>query len=86
MKDMIDRLDDLLYWAITSAAASVAAGVMWLIRRVLTNQRQIALLEAEASHRAEQRREDGKRLDGIERNIRDIHRVMMGEARDDSEG
>ena len=42
-------------WA--AVVASVATGIGWLIRRVLTNEKQIALLQAELKRGREDMRE-----------------------------
>lgn len=42
-------------WA--AVVASVAAGIGWLVRRVLTNEKQIALLQAELKRGREDMRE-----------------------------
>lgn len=82
---LLQRLEDYLYWAVTSIATATGAGVMWLIRRVLTNQRQIALLEAEMATRAKLREEDRERMAKIERQNNQILGVLLKEATDDDE-
>lgn len=42
---------------IAAVVSSIVAGVVLLIRRILTNERRIALLEAEMTHRNEYRKE-----------------------------
>ncbi|NQZ76747.1 MAG: hypothetical protein HRT61_11715 [Ekhidna sp.] len=38
---------------LTTLTASLIAGVVWLVRKVFTNEKQIALLEAEIKRRNE---------------------------------
>ncbi len=52
----MDRID--LEGLVLSALTAVGGGVMWLIRRVLTNQKQIEMLQAEIKHRDTLRQED----------------------------
>lgn len=56
------RFEDLLASAITWVLAAVGTGTLWLIRRVLTNEKQIAMLQTEIAHRDGLRREDRDRL------------------------
>lgn len=82
----MERIEEFIFWATTSIASAVSAGVLWLIRRVLTNQRQIALLEAEMATRAKLREEDRERMANIERQGAQILGVLLKEVSDDHEG
>lgn len=55
---------NLTGWVVTSTAA----GLVWLIRRVFTNQKQIEMLQSEIRHRDDLRKQD---------------RAMLQETRDD---
>lgn len=81
---MLSRLDDFIYWVVTSLAAAISGGVMWLVRRVLTNQKQIALLEAEMATRAKLREEDRERMAKIEKQNTQILGVLLREVNDDA--
>lgn len=50
--------------------ASVGGGVMWLVRRVLTNQRQIELLQSEIRHRDEMRKADRDAVEEIKDDVK----------------
>lgn len=50
--------------------ASVGGGVMWLVRRVLTNQRQIELLQSEIRHRDEMRKADREAVKEIKDDVK----------------
>lgn len=50
---MIDKLDDALYYLFTVAVG----GVIYLVKRVFTNQQQIELLKREIQERDRQRTE-----------------------------
>lgn len=58
---------------------SVGGGIMWVIRRILTNQKQIELLQSEIKHRDEWFRGDLARRD----KQRDEDREAVREVRDD---
>lgn len=74
-----DRFEDLIFWAVTSIIAAIAAGVLWFVRTVLTSQAKIGLLEQHLDTRDEQRKEDRERLSSIETSIRDVQVFLMGE-------
>lgn len=71
------RLEDILFWAVTSVVGALATGGAWLIRRVLTNQKQIELLQAEIRHRDQLRSEDRDRMAGIEEGIDEIKSYLI---------
>ena len=74
---MLNNIEDYISWAITSTLAAVAGGVGWLIRRVLTNQKQIELLQSEIRHRDQLRSEDRDRMAGIEEGIDEIKSYLI---------
>lgn len=57
---VFDKLD--INGIIIGAVTSTGAGVMWLIRRVITNQKQIEMLQSEIRHRDELRQADRELL------------------------
>lgn len=80
---MLTKLDDYIYWLVTTITGAISAGFMWLIRRVLTNQKQIALLEAEMATRAKLREEDRERMAKIEHQNTQILGVLLRETGDE---
>lgn len=54
--DFLGKVENYIFWAFTT----VAAGVIWLIRRVFTNQQQIEEMRKELTHRDRLREEDRK--------------------------
>lgn len=58
-------------------AAIIAAG-SWLVRRVLTNQKQIELLTAEIKHRDNLREADRADISDVKQDVRDIKNVLLG--------
>lgn len=74
-----DRFEDLIFWAITSLAAAIAAGVLWFVRIVFTNQAEIRLMTQHLQNRDEQRKEDRERLSKIETSIQNVQVFLMGD-------
>ena len=56
---------------------SVGSALTWLVRRVLTNQQQNALLEQEIKHRDTQRKEDREALSDVRDSVKRIEDVLM---------
>ena len=69
------KIEDFVFWVMTSVSAGVAGGVAWMIRRVLTNQKQIEELRSEIAHRDRMREEDRQAVSSV--------RAEVGEVRDD---
>lgn len=61
---------------ITGAITACASGILWLVRRVITNQKQIELLQSEITHRDKQRSEDRESLHRDLSEIKDDVRVL----------
>jgi hypothetical protein len=78
MEHILSKTEDYLFWLMTS----LAGGIGWLVRRVLTNQKQIALLEAEMATRAKLREEDRERMAKIEKQNTQILGVLLREVSD----
>lgn len=53
-----DRVDQAQGSMIAAGVAMLLSGMAWLVRRILTNQKQIELLQREIQMRDERRRED----------------------------
>lgn len=62
----------------TAIVVAIGGGVMWVIRTLLTNQRQIELLQREIEHRDETRREDREALSDIRSAVRRLESKLMG--------
>lgn len=77
MTDLFNKAEDVVIWIITATLGAVATGVSWLVRRVFTNQQEIALLKADLEHRTKQRNEDRDRMTRIEGGIEAIQSVLM---------
>lgn len=53
-------------------AVTFLGGMLWVIRRVFTNQKQIEMLQHEIEMRDQRREDDRKALDDIRSDIRDV--------------
>lgn len=53
-----ERVEQAQGSMITAGVAMVLSGFAWLVRRILTNQKQIELLQREIQMRDERRKED----------------------------
>lgn len=69
---MIDKIGEGLNAIVASVVAACFAAGTWLVRRVLTNEKQIALLEAELIARHNQRLEDRQDVKDLKADIRYI--------------
>lgn len=81
----MDRAERMAESASSSFVSAVVAGFVgsfaWLVRRVLTNQRQIELLQAEINHRDKQRTEDREAMQDLRSDVKEIRKVVMGGAK-----
>lgn len=73
-----DRLDDFIFWAVTSVITGIAAGGLWFIRVVLTNQKQIELMRTEFKHRDQLRAEDREDMAEIKAVVNKIQDHLIG--------
>lgn len=63
------------------ALAGVIAGAgAWLVRRVITNQRQIELLKSEMRHRDSLRDADRADMSDVKRDVREIRNALLGKS------
>ena len=90
---MIKFLEDLEqgFVAFTSALfVSVAGGIAWLVRQVITNQKQLALMElqhtdqmnilrSEMSHRDQLRKEDREALAEVIISVKRVENFLLEE-------
>lgn len=74
----VERIEQAGGELISAGIALFTGAVVWLIRRVLTNQRQIELLQAEIKHRDALRAEDREAV----KEVRDDVKAMRSEIRD----
>ena len=70
---MVDYLDK----AVTGAFSLATAAMLWLIRTVMTNQKQIALLQTEISERDKRREEDRVIMKELHSDVKEVKRDIL---------
>ena len=68
---------DYLEYVIGSAIAAIFSAGTWLVRRVLTNEKQIALLQTEIVSRDERRNEDREIMRDIQTDLKEVKRDIL---------
>jgi sensor histidine kinase YesM len=66
-----------LEYFVGAAVSSIFAGITWLIRRVLTNEKQIALLQNEIKERDVRRQEDREIMNEIKSDLKEVKRDII---------
>ncbi len=74
---MGERLEQVGTSIATYVAVSIVGATAWVVRRVLTNQKQIEMLQREIHHRDQQRTEDRALLGETRDDVKEIRRVLM---------
>lgn len=77
----MERLIDFGWNLGTALVTAVAGGVMWLIRRVLTNQAEIAALKQHIESRDKIRDEDREALNEVRGSVKRIETWIMEKAK-----
>jgi hypothetical protein len=72
-----ERIEQIIISILAAAGAAIVTACAWLVRRVLTNQRQIELLERDLAHRNEQRKEDRAAIDDVRSSVIRIENVLL---------
>lgn len=72
-----ERLEQATTSIATYVAVSCIGAVGWVIRRVLTNQKQIEMLQKEIDHRDKLRTEDREALGEVRDSVKRIETVLM---------
>lgn len=67
------------FWG--AVVVSVVGAVSWLVRRVITNQKQIELLKAEIKHRDQLRDADRADIADVKKDVREIRNALLGQGR-----
>ena len=68
---LLEKAGDVATALLVSAVMGISGGIMWLVRRVITNQSQIEMLNKSLEYR-------DKRLDEIRDDMRAIRQRMDG--------
>jgi uncharacterized protein YlxW (UPF0749 family) len=72
-----ERIAELGTNIIVAAVAAIGGGVAWLVRRVLTNQAEIAMLRQHLETRDKQREEDREALVELRDDVKEIRSWIM---------
>lgn len=68
---------DYINYIIGGLISSFFAGITWLVRRVLTNEKQIALLQQEIRDRDIRRQEDREIMQEIKSDMKEVKRDII---------
>jgi len=77
MTYLLNKAEDIIFWAMTSILGSAAVAGGWLVRRVFTNQQEIEMLKADLKHREQLCNEDRDRITNIEKGVATIQEILM---------
>jgi hypothetical protein len=69
MTKFSEQLETAAQSLMSWVAVSLAAGFVWMVRRILTNERKIEILETYIEHRDKQREEDRDMMREIGRKV-----------------
>ena len=73
---------DFINTIYTGIITTILGGITWLIRRVLTNQKEIALLQQELATRDKRRDEDREILLRLEHNMESLRSELQNQILD----
>ena len=76
---IFQRMEEASASLTTFIVTSVVGGFWWLVRRILTNQKQIEMLQREIQIRDERREEDREALGEVRKDVREIRAKLLGE-------
>ena len=68
---------DYINYLIGAVISSIFAGITWAIRRILTNEKQIALLQNEIRERDVRRQEDREIMQEIKSDLKEVKRDII---------
>lgn len=73
----LEKFEQASAGIMVAGITAVGSGVIWLVRRVFTNQKQIEMLMTEIAHRDKQRKEDRELLGETREDVREIRKALM---------
>ena len=68
---------DYINYLVGAVISSIFAGITWAIRRILTNEKQIALLQNEIRERDVRRQEDREIMQEIKSDMKEVKRDII---------
>lgn len=66
-----------LDYVVGGVVTAIFSGITWLVRRVLTNEKQIALLQQEIHERDVRRQEDREIMNEIKTDLKEVKRDII---------
>lgn len=75
--NVLERIADGVQGLVLSAFVALGSFAVWLVRRVLTNQQEIALLKQDLEARDKQRSEDREALSDVRESVKRIEGWIM---------
>lgn len=73
---LLQRIEDASSGIIVAAVSTLVAAIGWLVRRVLTNQTQIELLQSEIRHRDEIRQADRETVQEVRSDVKELRKEI----------
>ncbi|KXF92255.1 hypothetical protein [Phaeobacter inhibens] len=73
---LIERIEQASTGIAVTAMTAAASGVVWLVRRIFTNQKQIEILQQSLEARDKQRDEDREALSDVRTDVREIREFL----------
>ncbi len=73
----LSRLEDYIFYAVTSVVAATAGGVWWLIRTVFTQKQVLEIVQQDLRNRDKLREEDRERMTKVEQGVERIEGLLM---------
>lgn len=74
---MIERATAAFETAIATFVAAVVSGLIWAVRRIFTNQKQIEMLGLEIERRDHLRTADSSRITELHKDVRELRNAVM---------
>jgi len=73
----LERYESFIYYLLAAAASAITAVATWLVRRILTNQKQIEALKTEIAVRNAQREAERETLLEMKDDIRQLRKDVQ---------
>lgn len=72
-----EMIYDYLNHIVAAVVTTLAGAITWLVRTVLTNQAQLAMLQKEIENRDKRREEDREILKELQTDVRQVKRDIL---------
>lgn len=74
---VIDKINDAAVSIMMALTGGITGAGLWVVRRILTNQKQIAIMEAALHARDQQRKEDRLVLTDIQADLKEVRKEVV---------